>query len=684
MKRMDILAPAGGQEQLVAAVRAGADAVYLGTTGFNARRNAQNFDDAALMEAVSYCHARGVEVYVTVNTLVREDELDAVLCALRTICRAGADAVIVQDLAVARLVREHCPDLTMIGSTQMTIHNRAGAKALEALGFRRAVLARELTIEEIKTIAASTSLEIEVFVHGALCMCVSGGCYLSAMLGGRSGNRGRCAQPCRLNFKTPDGRDHALSLKDMSYLRHLAALADAGVSSLKIEGRMKRPEYVAAAVSACRNARDGEAYDMQLLQDVFSRGGFTDGYLTGSRTLDMFGYRTKDDVDGFARAAGKTGELTRAERQSVPVQMAFTLRAGAPAALQVTDGKYTAQATGDIPEQAINRPTDAESARRNLEKTGGTPFYTDGFTADIEDGLMLPASKLNELRRDALDALLAMRSAPDERLFLDTPIVHSPAYDAPETPTLRVRAERFAQLSSLPLAGIDRVILPVAEVLTHPAQAAALDEKLIAELPALLFPTQEAALGSDLEKLRAMGVRDALCENIGMVMLALDAKLTPHGGHGLNILNSEALCAYEQLGLRDATISFELDFERIRALGGVAPRGVLVYGYLPLMRFRACPVQRATGHCTECDGRQTLYDRRGNLFTVLCTGKQYQSLLNTVPLYLSDKRRDGVDWGTLYFTTETPAEVRAVYDAFLHNEKPPEAHTNGLYFREIE
>ncbi len=683
MKKPEVLAPVGGEEQLIAAVRAGADAVYLGTTAFNARRSAHNFDAGALEQAVRYCHGRGVAVHVTLNTLVKDDELAPVLRELETICQAGADAVIVQDLAIARFVREQCPDLAMHASTQMTIHNAAGAKILESLGFRRIVLARELSLAEIRAVAESTSLEIETFVHGALCMCVSGGCYLSAMLGGRSGNRGRCAQPCRLDFRSPDGREYALSLKDMSHLSAVQDLAQAGVCSLKIEGRMKRPEYVAAAVSACRAAVDGKDYDQDILRNVFSRSGFTDGYLTGRRTLGMFGHRTREDVEGFAKVAGKTGELVRAERRSVPVDLSLRMHAGEPVSLRVSDGTHSARSEGPEPQIARTRPTDSEAARRSLEKTGNTPFFLRSFEADIEPGLMLPASALNELRRSALDDLLKVRSAPAPRLFFAQPFCASPPYESPAVPVYRARCETAKQLEALRGDDFDRLILPLRELIAKPVLAEKFPGKLIAELPALIFPDSEKALRKQLDQLRALGLRDVLCENIGAIQLALDAGLNPHGGHGLNILNSEALCEYERLGLRDATLSFELDLERIRRLGGVCPRGVLAYGYLPLMRFRACPMQHKEG-CGSCDGAQQLTDRRGEHFTVLCSERRYQTLLNTLPLFLNARENTGVDFLTLYFTCETPAEAAEAAAQFLRNERPSGRFTNGLYLREIE
>ena len=293
----EILAPVGGKEQLLAAVRAGADAVYLGAKNFNARRSAANFGETELSEAVAYCHARNVKVHVTLNTLVTDSELPALLEEIREIAESGADAVIVQDLAVAKLLREHCPEIAMHASTQMTVHDLAGVKEAQRLGFSRVVLSRELSLEEIKAIAAGTDVELEVFVHGALCMCMSGACYLSSMIGGRSGNRGMCAQPCRLDFRFGE-KDHALSLKDMSYVEHIRELAAAGVCSFKIEGRMKRPEYVAVVTKAYRAAIDGRRVtenDMQQLEAVFSRQGFTQGYYEGKTGQSMFGTRQEPE-----------------------------------------------------------------------------------------------------------------------------------------------------------------------------------------------------------------------------------------------------------------------------------------------------------------------------------------------------------------------------------------------------
>ena len=317
---MQILAPAGNADSLAAAVRSGADAVYLGAGAFNARRNAENFGPGGLKAAIEYCHGRGVEVHVTLNTLIRDEEREAFLQTAREVIEAGADAVIVQDMGAAAYLRRLCPELPLSASTQMAIHNAAGAKKMEEMGFFQAVLARELSLKEIKYIHDNTNIRLETFVHGAHCMSVSGMCYMSAALGERSGNRGLCAQPCRLNFVCR-GREYALSLKDLSFVAHIKELEQAGVTTLKIEGRMKRPEYVAAAVTAVRQARAGEQPDMEGLKKIFSRSGFTDGYLMGRRNLSMFGVRTEADARESRDVLGQMAGLYRREFPGVGVDI---------------------------------------------------------------------------------------------------------------------------------------------------------------------------------------------------------------------------------------------------------------------------------------------------------------------------------------------------------------------------
>ena len=676
MKRPDILAPAGAREQVAAAVRCGADAVYLGGKNFNARRRAENFDDMALAETVSWCHARGAKVYVTVNTLVMDSETAELEEEADQIAAAGADAVIIQDPAVLRLFRDRVPGLPRHASTQTAVHNLEGAKYLEEAGFDSVLLARELTLPEMEKICAGLHVPTEAFVHGAHCMSVSGACTLSAMLGGRSGNRGLCAQPCRLDWRC-GGKSCALSLKDMCLLPHVRELAEIGVGTFKIEGRMKRPEYVAAVVTACRQALAGEPWDEETLRAVFSRSGFTDGYLTGKRDASMFGSRTKEDVTGAEGVLKGLAGLYRNETPRVPVDMRFTMTA-AGSALAVTDGKTTVTRSGPRPEAAVTRPLTGELARASLEKTGGTPFFLRNFEADAAPGLALPVSALNGLRRGALEELLALRSrtAPWPR----TAALPAPPErrDGRREPALWAR---FAAPEQIPAgAEPEKLLLPVSGL--TPALLERYGDRLLGELPAVLWPEDEDAFAARLAELRAAGLTGVLADNVYGVRLGRRLGLAVYGGAGLNVLNTEAVRAYEAAGVRSVTASFELAMTRIRALGGAGPLGIVAYGRLPLMRFRNCPLRADVG-CAACAGRGALTDRLGIRFPVECGEKKYSTLLNSVPLHIAERDLRGLDYLLLYFTRESAAECAAVLEDYRLRRKSAGERTGGLYYREL-
>ncbi len=673
---MEILAPAGNEQSLIAAVRSGADAVYLGTGAFNARRNADNFRDNSLSEAVNYCHGRGVKVYVTLNTLIRDEELPAFLTAAREVAAAGPDGVIVQDMAVVRVLQEICPDLPLVGSTQMSVHNAAGVKALEDMGFARVVLARELTLEEIRAIRQQTRAELEVFVHGALCMSVSGMCYYSAMMGERSGNRGLCAQPCRLNSAC-NGRPYALSLKDMSFITRVRDLEAAGVCSVKIEGRMKRPEYVAAAVTAVRDALAGREPDMATLQAVFSRSGFTDGYLTGKRNVRMFGVRTAEDAAASKTVFGRLAELYRREFPGVPVDLKLTA-ASDTLSLTAADGEGN-EATAIAPIQRMDMaPLTEDIARRNLSKTGGTPFAARSCSVDLPDDLPVPGSVVNGLRREALDKLLALRSRGNGYALHAMAAPERPSY-TPQKQTLRLRFERAGQAFFAP--GVEAVVLPMEEIEGHPELLAG-ETPVWAELPQLIWPLEEQAALDRLLALKEKGLTDAVAGNVCELILAHRAGLAVHGGPTLNVTNTLSLETYERMGLADTTLSFELPVKMGAKLGGTRPRGILAYGRLPLMQFRACPARGEKG-CGGCAGRPELVDRKGVIFPMVCHGRRYTTLLNSVPLYLGDKALPPFDFVTLYFTTEDPAACRRVFEGFRRGEAPWFDRTSGLAFRTL-
>ena len=699
MTKPIILAPAGGFAAVTAAVRCGADAVYLGAKNFNARRNAENFDDLALPETVKFCHERGTKVFVTVNTLVTDGEMDALIEEADAIAETGADAVILQDPAVMRLFRDRYPTLPRHASTQTAVHDLDGALYLQDLGCETIVLARELTLSEMEKIASRlTTAGAEAFVHGAHCMSVSGACYLSSMLGGRSGNRGLCAQPCRLDWRCGKG-DHVLSLKDMSLLRHAQEMADAGITTFKIEGRMKRPEYVAAVVTACREALALEPYDEDTLRAVFSRSGFTDGYLTGKRDKTMFGYRTKDDVQSADKVLKSLAALYEKETPRVGVSMAFSLTE-TESALTVSDGENARTVTGDAPEKAINRALDAASAEKNLVKTGGTPFAVTDFTADIAPGYMLPASALNALRRDALAALEAMRTEIPERregTFVPAERIKNPT----EPPRFTVSIYRAGQLTdALVNEGVETVYVPLELLPSVEVEKYRGRTKFAAVLPRVWRTADEEGLREQLRTAKERGAECAVLGNLGHFALVRGLDMELRGDFGLNVFNSAALRFLREQGLSGATLSFELRHEQLRDISKCIPCEAIVYGRLPLMITENCIVanefgcRHFKGRCdalcadSACAGAPELTDRVGERFPVLHAYGCRSELQNGKTLWLADKpeyRKIGLTYARLRFTTESAEECVRVLRAYKGREEyTPKDITRGLFYRGVE
>lgn len=401
---IEILAPCGGEDCLPAALNTGADAVYLGTTAFSARKNAKNFTPERVAEVVRLCHASGVKVHVTMNTLIFDDELNEAVRIAEQLYEAGVDALIVQDLGLAGRIRAAIPDMPLHASTQMTINSASGAEFARKMGFSRVVLAREMSYKEIAEVVNNVDVETEVFVHGALCVCLSGQCLMSAMYGGRSGNRGLCAQPCRLDFSIGDRRN-ILSLKDLSIITKLKKLDELGVTSAKIEGRMKRPEYVAAAVTACRKALAGEMPDMEQLRAVFSRSGFTESYFDGS-IQDMQGVRTKEDVTASADVFKSLQRLYDKPYKRFLADIFVTVSADNPVYVKASAGAAQVEFNTEIvPERARSRETTREEICNRLMKMGGTVFDVGKIGCEIESKLVLSAAAVNEIRREALEKL---------------------------------------------------------------------------------------------------------------------------------------------------------------------------------------------------------------------------------------------------------------------------------------
>lgn len=688
----ELLAPAGSIEALEAAVRCGADAVYLGASRFNARQHASNFTEEELSRAVAFCHGRGVKVYLTLNTLVRETELSEALAVARQAASLGVDALILQDRGLARRIRAAAPTLPLHASTQLSCHTPAGVRALHRAGFSRVVLSREMSREEIAA-CAREGCELEVFVHGALCMCVSGQCYLSAMLGGRSGNRGLCAQPCRLPFsasREAKETDAALSLKDLSLVSHLSQLTADGVCSLKIEGRMKRPEYVAAAVTACRSVLDGHPVDSTLqedLQRVFSRTGFTDGYYTNRRGAGMFGVRRKEDVLAGKEALPRLRELYRRELSRVSVTMALTARAGAPTALSVTDGTYQQVVSGIPPQPAERLPLDRAAAEKQLQKTGGTPFVLGSLTCDIEAGYTVPFGELSRLRREALEGLLRQREAVHPHRFDETALPAEPtvAGDLPVSDR-PLYVARLPHIDRLPTERDDATLWLIPAD-TPPEKTASLPAgRWGVEIPRGLFGTEET-VRRQLKVLKQAGAAYALCGNVGAIPLAVEGGLIPLGGFGLNITNREALCAYGEEGLVAATLSFELTFRQMAEITHPPlPVGVFRYGRQPLMLTRNCPRSAAVG-CGGCGGQgeQGLTDRKGQVFPTACSGGCTE-LLNSVVLDTAgcEKELPSAAFYLFHFTDETPQEIAAVLARYRAAQPLVNGFTRGLYRRGVE
>ncbi len=691
-RAVEVLAPCGGPEALRAAVFAGADAVYLGGPAFGARANAKNFNLEQLREAVEFCHARGVRVHVTVNTLLKDKELPAALELVSFLCSLPVDAVLVQDMGLFSLLRERAPELTLHASTQMSLHTPGGAKLLYGLGAARVVLARELSLQEIEEISESCPVELEAFVHGALCMSLSGQCYFSAMLGGRSGNRGMCAQPCRLPFSGPGGTGHDLSLKDLSFIEKMEKLREAGVCSAKIEGRMKRPEYVAAAVSACRKAADGEPVPEELtrnLEAVFSRSGFTEGYLSGRRGPKMFGIRTKEDVTGATeKVFSSLRNLYRGERRNIPVVLELREQEGR-LLLSARDSEGREASAGVVRGGGEFPLLPRERCEAQLKKTGGTPFLAETVLVP-GNGVRAEVSTLNALRREALEKLLSQRAERNPVPFRDIPYSLSVRQGRREGGRLPVRVcFRRAEQICDQARDCESIVVP-------------LDTELDTLLDLrdrgfsnILLEQPRAAFGSEKKVEKRMsacmeaGFQDFVCGNLGGLWLGKKLGARLHGSFSLNIFNTAALDCFQRLGLSSAELSFELTGRELCALGGTLPRGVMAYGRQALMLTRNCPLANSPRGCLHCERPGCLTDRLQKKFPVVCTGAgqaRYAEVLNSVPLWLGDRERElsSLDFAVFRFTVENSVECGEILSAFFRQEPPRFDYTRGLFSRGVE
>lgn len=660
----EILAPAGSMESLIAGVRSGANAVYLGGKLFNARRNAGNFNDTDLKTAVEYCHRRGVKVYLTLNILLSDQEFETAYNMVKNALSLGVNAFIIQDLGLAKMIRTHFPQARLHGSTQMSIMSPSGVKFAEKLGFSRIVLAREMSLEEIKEIRKCTNLELELFVHGALCMSVSGQCYLSSMLGSRSGNRGLCAQPCRLPFTAGNKENEfALSLKDLSLIGHLNELE--GITSLKIEGRMKRPEYVSASVTAVKKAINGTytSTDEFTLRSVFSRSGFTDGYFTSKLGSDMFGTRQKEDVVAANDVLKNISHNYDNENPLLPIDIRFVCKKNTSCTLTATALGKTVTVTGEVPETAINKPMTPDILRQRLSKFGATQFFANTIDINLDDGLILPVSKINELRRTAVEKIeelpkISVMAKPFEIQN------YSPKKCVPYL------TASFKNAGQIPESHPFRHIFIPLDSDTD----SFIDNNAGAVLPRGLFGI-ENEIRSRLEHLKKAGVKKALCGNLGSYHIAKELGFEVFGDFGLNIYNSESARQID-----NPILSFELTLEQANKINA-NNTGIIVYGRIPLMLTRNCPVKTSIG-CLKCGKKGILTDRKGYKFPVICSNYPCVEILNSVPVYMLDRMNEvKTDFAHFCFSTESQSDVKNIIRMYEKGEKPDFKYTRGLYQR---
>ena len=675
MNKIEILAPVGNAENLKAAVLSGADAVYFGLGNFNARRNAQNFTFDTAKEAIEYCHSRGVKVHITLNTLIKDTEIKDAVETVKAVCRMSADAIIVQDLGLAKIIRTICPDIEMHASTQMTVGTLEGLYELKKLGFSRAVLPRELSYDEIKYLCEHSPVDLEVFIHGALCMCVSGQCLMSAVLGSRSGNRGLCAQPCRLPFKVQKGTGHDLSLKDLSLIEHIPELSRMGVCSFKIEGRMKRPEYVSAVVSACKKSIIDNYTSLvrKDLADLFSRSGFTDGYYENMLGRDMFGFREKENVQSATKELfNKYASIYEKEQARFDVKFTFSGKIGENATLTAECNGHTVSVQSKmLCEAPINRPIAVERVKDALSKCGGTQFNAESVEILGEVDYSLPVSALNSMRRNVLEQLQNEIMGKIERKICPTPLPTSiisrneRKYYCRFDNINQIPDKIDADLIFVPLGSDDKIIK---------------DRKYGVELPHGMFGNGEKVE----EMLKKSSATHCLCHTLDAVAVAKKCNKTVVGSPSLNVFNSLSMDMAKDMRISEVIVSNECTIENFRKISSPIGKGITVYGKIPLMLTRNCPVKNGKS-CKECGRQSEITDRMGIKFPVRCF-MGYSEILNSRPIYMGDRMGEIPECDIMFFnfTTETKQEVADVISAYIQEKSPQGEFTRGLLYRGVE
>jgi len=698
MNHLELLAPAGSYEAMVAAVANGADAVYMGFGDFNARRGAKNLTYEEMQQAVEYCRLRGVKTNITLNTLITDRELSRAEDIVKQINRIGADAVIVADWGLARLIRQVAPELPIHASTQTTLHSLDGVKYAAEHGFSRVVLSRELSREQIEYICKNSPVEIEVFAHGALCMCYSGQCYLSGVIGQRSGNRGLCAQPCRLpyQFNGNNRRSYPLSLKDLCLADHLAELENMGVTCVKIEGRMKRPEYVAIVTSIysklIKEGRRPTRDELMLLEQVFSRQGFTQGYYKAKTGANMFGVRGEREDAGLSKLYKQARDSYKNEISRVGVKFYCLINPGEPITLACEDDSGLRHiAKGPVAELAHTRAISEESVKEQLHKTGGTPFRCIGTQIQVGENAAASLSAINALRRECIEELSKKRTEPlnrPEGKFMEG----FKLINEKNPPVITVSVARLSQITDELLScNPELVCVPLWEAAAEPNKIREYAEKaeLAVTLPRIVWDSEREQVSNMLKAVKECGVTQAMAGNAGHFALLEEHGFAIRCDFGMNVFNSHTLKELKQAGAVSAVLSPELTFSQIRDISKGIDTELIVYGRLPLMITENCVVKSQSGNCV-CKNVNQLEDRTGAIFPIIREYPHRNVILNSQKMFLADKPQDyqrlGL-WGIrLLFTTENPRECAQVMRRYMGLDEAyaPTVFTRGLYRRGVE
>lgn len=669
----ELLSPAGSFKELKAAVSAGCDAVYLGGRNFNARQSAENFSDSDIIDAIKYCHLHKVKVYVTLNTVVSDRDIKSLIPFIRLLSANRCDGVIVQNLGLASVIKKVSPELELHGSTQLTVHSLKGVELLAKMGFKRVVLSRELSFENIKYICDNSPIEIEVFIHGALCMCYSGQCYLSSVIGARSGNRGSCAQPCRKEYKN----GFELSLKDLSMASDFEKFLSLNITSYKIEGRLKSSDYVYGVTKTYRSLidekRNATFEETEFLKALFSRQGFTNGYFNDEKGKRMFGIRTSSDKN-----LSNTLNITFDEKKA-PLELNFKILKNTPMEVVYSYNGTAGVAIGEIPEIAQKKGAEFDDVSARLSKLGDTDFEIAHIKGELDEGLFLPVSVLNNLRREALENLENnLRENPLS--FFETLPENT---DKPfEFSGFNVTLYDESNLSALEnhLDYINIIWLPFNKIKENSYN------KTGALLPAIITDKEVPFVRDILRKLKTLGITKTYCRTLDAVSLSFEEGLQPVGGFSLNIFNSHDLTNARNIGIEDAVISPECAFNIISDIKKPIKTSVIAYGRQPVMVTENCIIKNAVG-CKDFTNFYNLVDKTGAKFPVFCDIFHRNIIFNSVPLNLSDKKDDFIKLNLsatdLIFTDESADAINKILNDFENSLPPAGEYTRGLYFRKV-